>query len=352
MLQPAPIPDAPMSDANTLGLDYRAQAAALPYRGPILDVHTHLLDADAAQVFFAAAETYGVRKAWSMTPLSRVAEVAEVGGERVEFIAVPDHARAKVDCEAYTTGWLREMERFRELGSRVVKFWAAPRGRDFDASGEGALLLDSPFRRRSMRLAYDLGFRVFMTHVGDPDTWFATAYADAAKYGTKREQYPPLERGLDEYPDVTWIGAHLGGWPEDLDFLQGMLDRHPNYVLDCSATKWMVRELSKRPAEFRAFCGRNAGRVLFGSDVVATSSTIPGAEPATFDVVASRYWALRTLIETAYDGPSPIVDPDLHRLDPSLPVKSTPPLRGAALPADLLPTLYAGAAERVLASAS
>ena len=116
----------------------------------------------------------------------------------------------------------------------------------------------------------------------------------------------------------------MGGWPEDLEFLDGLLSRHPNLHLDNSATKWMVRELSKRPLAYRAFCARNPGRVLFGSDNVAD----PGV--SSFELLASRYWALRTLHETDYEGPCPIVDPDLSLVDPALPAQSTATLRGAA----------------------
>ena len=34
------------------------------------------------------------------------------------------------------------------------------------------------------------------------------------------------------------------------------------------------------------------------------------------DLYASRYWALRHLFESRYDGPSPIADPDLAMVDP------------------------------------
>ncbi|HRI41291.1 MAG TPA: hypothetical protein PLW54_06390, partial [Bacteroidia bacterium] len=81
-----------------------------------------------------------------------------------------------------------------------------------------------------------------MVHIADPDTWFATRYSDARRYGTKREQYQGLERMLDRFTN-PWIAAHMGGWPEDLGFLDGMLARHPNLHIDTSATKWVVRAL-------------------------------------------------------------------------------------------------------------
>ena len=234
------------------------------------------------------------------------------------------------------------------------RFWAAPRGRDFaemspDPADADAMKLDSPIRKQGMKLAYDLGYRTFMTHVGDPDTWFATAYADASRYGTKPQQFEPLEAALEQYRDVTWIGAHMGGWPEDLDWLQAFMDRHPNYVVDTSACKWQVRELSKHPARFKAFCEANPGRVLFGTDIVANEHM---DNSIGFDLFASRFWALRTVMETTYDGPSPIVDPDLHKTDPSVSKYATAHLRGASLEPDTLRDVYYNAAAKVFGVAA
>lgn len=326
--------------ANTIGLDYRDQAARFEYTGPIWDVHTHLNDLEAARIYFAAAELFGVERVWTMTPLPLAPAIKQAFGDRVELIAVPNYAD-RDKPETFTTQWLSAIESFAALGCRVCKFWAAPRGRDLHES----LTLDSPIRHEARRLAHSLGM-TFMVHVADPDTWFATKYADASRYGTKRQQYEPLERMLEAYADTVTIAAHMGGYPEDLVFLQGLLDRHPNLVVDTSATKWMVRELSRHPDAFRAFCERNRGRVLFGTDIVAA------ADNRDFTLYASRFWALRTLIETGYDGPSPIVDPDLHLVDPTVPEMSSPALRGARLEGDALADVYHRAARRVLSPAA
>ncbi len=58
------------------------------------------------------------------------------------------------------------------------------------------------------------------------------------------------------------------------------------------------------------------------------------------DQYASRFWAMRTLFETDYDGPSPIVDPDLSMLDPSLPEQSSAMLKGIKLDPATLQALY------------
>jgi hypothetical protein len=69
-----------------------------------------------------------------------------------------------------------------------------------------------------------------------------------------------------------------------------------------------------------------------------------------FDLYASRYLALRMMLETGYDGESPIADPDLMMVDPArFGPMDAPTLRGLSLPVDVLAEMYGGAARRVLA---
>jgi len=200
-----------------------------------------------------------------------------------------------------------------------------------------------------------------MTHVADPNTWFATRYADSETYGTKKDHYEPFERMLDRFTQ-PWIAAHMGGWPEDLEFLSGLLDRHDNLYLDTSATKWIVREVSRHSREeVKVFMKRYNGRLLFGSDIVTVDDHLKPNEDATemtakasspedaFDLYASRYWALRKLWESDYEGESPIADPDLAMVDPdTYNEMDAPPLRGKSLPDEVLRELYHEAAERLL----
>ena len=310
-MKPLSIHQAPVHDANRLGLLYRYEATRLPWTGPIWDVHTHLSDVDSTQKYLDVADLFGIERTWTMIQLEEVDAIRCRFGDRIQFIAVPNY-NAIHEPDTFTTDWLRRIEGFADKGCRICKFWAAPRGVDFHP----ALRLDSPVRHEGMRLARSLGM-MFMTHVADPDTWFASRYTDHHRYGTKPQHHEVFERALDEYHDVTWLAAHMGGDPEHLDHLQELLDRHPNLYLDTAATKWMVRELSKHPTEFKDFCQRNPGRVLFGSDIVVSPSD------RSFDLIASRYWALRTFMETDYHGPSPIADPDLSMVDSTRPVNAT-----------------------------
>ena len=349
--------------ANLHGLDYRAQAQRLgPPVTPITDVHTHINGPLAAPIYKEAADLFGVTQVYSMTHLEHVPAVRELFGNAICFIAVP-HWGAADRLKAFTTDWLDRIERYAQVGCRICKFWAAPRSRDIgrDLGEPDLFTLDGPWRRRGMDVARECGM-MFMTHIADPDTWFAAKYADASRYGTKLDQYRPFERLLDEYGDVPWIAAHLGGYPEDLDFLDALLARHDNLCLDTSATKWMIREISRQPRErLVEFLTRWRGRIMFGSDIVTTDEHLKptatamgmghlaGTEDEAFDLYASRYYAQRLLWETEVQGPSPIADPDLAMVEPErFDANASPTLLGKHLAPELLSSLYHDAAANLL----
>ncbi|HRP61919.1 MAG TPA: amidohydrolase family protein [Phycisphaerales bacterium] len=348
--------------SNRLGLDYAVEASKLHAPPvPIIDVHSHISGERAPRIYRRAAELYGIGLTYSMTQLEHVQAMQDVFGESIRFIAVPNYM-AEDRRYHMGRGFIERIEHFHTLGCRIVKFWVAPRATDYAiALGDPSFMrLDAPIRIEAMEAAHALGM-VFMVHVADPDTWFATRYRDASIYGTKLAQYEPLERLLDRFTQ-PWIAAHMGGWPEDLNFLTGLLDRHPNLHLDTSATKWMVRELSRHSRhELLAFLKRFQGRILFGSDIVTSDDHLVAAEKTNemsakaaseeeaFDLYASRYWALRTLFETDYEGESPIADPDLAMVEPNrYTTMDAPPLRGKQLPRDLLRMIYHDAAHNLL----
>jgi hypothetical protein len=354
----------PALASNRFGVDYREVAARLgPPVRPIIDSHLHVNGAGAARVFAPIARAFGVMRLYSQTRLDQAPAVREVLGDLVRFVAVPAWGEADRK-HAFGPGFLDGIRAFHaEHRCRIIKFWNAPRLRDLitGADAEDYLPFDAPWRVKAAELASSLGM-MFQCHVADPDTWFATKYADARKYGAKREAYASLERMLARFR-APWIAAHMGGWPEDLAFLSDLLARHDNLYLDASATKWIVREVSKHPRHaVLAFMSRWKGRILFGSDIVTTDEHLTPKDirkqhpmgdladgpEAAFDLYASRYAALRAMWETDYEGESPIADPDLVMVDPARHTPmSAPMLRGFSLPPDILREFYADAAARV-----
>ena len=209
--------------SNRFGVDYAQEARQLGSPPcPIIDMHAHIGGGRAAELYVEAMDLFGVQQVCSMTRLEAVDDVRSVLGNRIRFNAVPDWTNPD-RSEAFGQDFLDRIRRFHDEGAKLMKLFAAPRMRDSELEWgtPGILALDSPRYRAAAEVGQRLGM-VIMTHVADPDTWFEAKYGDAARYGTKEDQYRPLERMLDDF-SVPWIAAHFGGYPEDLSFLNGLL---------------------------------------------------------------------------------------------------------------------------------
>jgi len=331
---------------NVTGLDY-SQRAHLRYEGPILDIHAHVMltrpgdptnglsldegpgaSADQAALMLDIGRTFQVESTVSMCLPDDIPVLRERLGDRILFNGmIQKKKRDDPDDDAY-----RLLDRFLELGAVMIKFWSAPRGR------ERGLLVDAPWRIEAAKRAQAAGVRLVMVHVGDPDTWFRTIYADASKFGTKPEQYVGLRRMIEMFPDLIWIGAHMGGDVEHPDHLEELLERYPNLYLDTSATKWQVREVPPRREAVKRLMERYPDRFLFGTDLVTRNALDP-------EHYVSRYWCQRTLWESEWRGPSPIADPDFEQ------GTVQPTLHGVGLTGEVLEKVYWSNAARLLGAA-
>lgn len=336
---------------NVTGIDY-GDRAHLRYAGPpLIDFHTHVLrtrptdpvngpptgrgpDAslDQAALMLEVAAEFGIGRTYTMCFPDDIIPLRERFGDRLGFNgSISKQKLDEPDDVVY-----RLLDRFLELGVEVIKFWSAPRGRD------RGLVVDAPWRIEAARRARSAGVRLVMVHVGDPDVWFRTAYADSAKFGTKADQYRGLRRMLELFPDLLWIGAHMGGDSEHPDHLQALLEQYPHLHLDTSATKWQVREVSANREAIRKLICRFPDRFLFGTDLVTRHQL----ERTHY---VSRYWCQRTLWESCWQGRSPIADPDYT---PSAAEQeagqTTPWLRGLDLPGAVLEQVYHANAVRLL----
>jgi hypothetical protein len=333
-------------DHNVTGLDYGRRDHLVYNSPPIIDIHAHVTITNpaakaegspsnsegngitkAAETMLAAASEFGIGETYSMCPPQDIAPLREAFGKSIAFNGPISKKPDEPDDAAY-----RNLELFLEAGIEIVKLWAAPRGRD------RGLFLDAPWRIEALKRARSAGIRVVMVHVGDPDVWWNRTYTDIAKYGTKPDQYLPLKKMIELFPDMTWIGAHMGGDPEHPDHLEKLLEEFPNLHFDTSATKWQVREVSRHRDAIRSLVSRYPERFLFGSDLVTGHMLVR-------EHYVSRYWCQRTLWESSWSGPSPIADPDFEPQQEEGPL---PMLRGLALPVEVLEKVYSGNARRIL----
>jgi predicted TIM-barrel fold metal-dependent hydrolase len=82
--------------------------------------------------------------------------------------------------------------------------------------------------------------------------------------------YPPfldivnsMSKVVEKFPQTTFIGAHVGWYSENLNWVSDFLDRCPNLYVDIGAR---ISELGRQPYSSRRFFERYADRILFGTD--------------------------------------------------------------------------------------
>jgi predicted TIM-barrel fold metal-dependent hydrolase len=124
------------------------------------------------------------------------------------------------------------------------------------------------------------------------------------------------------HPQTIFIGAHVGCYAENLQWVGELLDRCPNFYIDFSAR---IAELGRQPYSTRRFFIRYADRILFGTD-------------SSPDLNAYRlyYRFLETDDEYFNYGTSPI------------PSQGRWHIYGLYLPEDVLEKIYYRNAERVV----
>jgi Amidohydrolase len=128
------------------------------------------------------------------------------------------------------------------------------------------------------------------------------------------------------------------GDSEHPDHLEALLEKYPQLLIDTSATKWQVREVSPRRDAIRSLITRYPDRFLFGTDLVTRQAL-------TREHYVSRYWCQRTLWESDWRGPSPVADADYT---PPENGPATPILQGVNLPRHVVDMVYYANAHRLL----
>ena len=302
----------------------------------VIDAHTHVGSGQETGVLARAAHLYGVDRLLGITSFQAAGELEAGFPGRFVFAVSLDYSN-RDDPVRFQQENLQRLRRAHAAGFRVVKYWFKPA---FNAD-TGMFLDDERLTPIFERMA-ELGLAA-LVHIADPDIWFETRYRNRTRFGTKLEAYQQLENVLRRHPDVSVIGAHFGGHPEDLDHLSHLLDSYTNYLIDTSATKWVCRELGRQPERAREFVTRYSQRTLFGSDLVARQGW-------PVERYAERYWVQQMLWEGEGLFRSPIADGDyqeiVRRAGGDAEAAPAPVFAGLGLPADVLRRLYfANAAE-------
>jgi predicted TIM-barrel fold metal-dependent hydrolase len=119
-----------------------------------------------------------------------------------------------------------------------------------------------------------------LIHVADPVAFFwdldpqnerweeLQAHPDwhfpSTKYPSFESIIQSLANLVVRHSATTFIGAHVGGYAENLEWVGNLLDRCPNFYVDIGAR---IPELGRQPYTARKFFIQYADRILFGTDM-------------------------------------------------------------------------------------
>jgi predicted TIM-barrel fold metal-dependent hydrolase len=232
-----------------------------------------------------------------------------------------------------------DLERARDQGARGIKVWKDLGLSVTDAAGD-RVLPDDPRLADVFTAAGELRLPVLI-HTADPLAFFAPldrhnerveelcAHPDWWFGGEDQVDFDTLLESLESLvrrsPGTTFVGAHVGCYAEDLDWVSGLLRDCPNFHVDLGGR---LGEIGRQPRRFRQLVVDHPRQVLFGTDCF----------PLDAETVRAYVRFLETADECFAYAPGCEVPPQ-GRWD----------INGAELPADVLPAVYAENARRILA---
>lgn len=172
-------------------------------------------------------------------------------------------------------------------GAQGLKIWKNFGLKVHDSEGN-LVAVDDPRLDPLWGTAAELEIPVLI-HVADPVAFFDPLNAHNERWEELKTHpdwhfpsppFPPfttiikqLANLVADHPKTRFIGAHVGCYAENLDWVRDLLDRAPNFYVDISAR---ISELGRQPYTSRQFFLDYADRILFGTDM--------GPDPKTYQI--------------------------------------------------------------------
>ena len=200
--------------------------------------------------------------------------------------------------------------------------------------------LDSPVLQPMLSLAEETRFPL-LWHVGDPPEFWSEATVPqwARQRGWWYDDTHPTKKQIDaeiasvfrRHPKLNLILPHFFFLSDRLDDAAALLEAHPSYCFDLAPGVEMLHNFTARHDAAREFFIRFADRIIFGTDFGMGCGW--GRD---------RGMMIRRYLETGETFEVPE--------DPAMTPDDRPPLRGIALPRDVLAKIYADNFRRVVGS--
>ena len=247
-------------------------------------------------------------------------------GDRFEFFCNIDWE--EIDRPDFGTRTAAKLELAARSGAKGVKIFKAL-GLSVKTKDDKLVPVDDPRLDPIFEKAAELGFIVAI-HTADPVAFFEPPTPDNERYAELQiakswsfygDEFPShaellaqRDRRLARHPTAIFLLIHLANHPEDLEYVDRLLDTHPNVWVDTSAR---VPEFGRHPPEkVRALFVKHQDRILFGSDFVSaprgmqlgSAWHVPNEDPTLDDAVRfyQLHWPYFEGTEKQIEHPTPI----------------------------------------------
>jgi uncharacterized protein len=182
-----------------------------------------------------------------------------------------------IDDPEWLENTLKQLEFDVNTGARGLKIYKS-QGMDNRDSLGNRIRINDPRLDPVWAKCGELGIPVLI-HSADPKAFWDPLDENNERWlelklrpGRKREADQPAawEAIIAEqhdifrrHPQTTFINAHFGWYPNDLEKLGQLLDEMPNMYVECGA---IIAELGRQPRQALKFFTQYQDRVLFGKD--------------------------------------------------------------------------------------
>ncbi|NIM94029.1 MAG: amidohydrolase family protein [Anaerolineales bacterium] len=294
---------------------------------PIVDAHVHVhpllcreLKSIMERTSLAYVVNQGVLELFDLPFEEGMREFRESFGDHLIYFTTPDFSdtstgfgeRMAKNLEKKILNGAHGLKIFKELGLRHLD------------SSRNLIAIDDARLDPLWEKAGELQVPVLI-HSADPVAFFEPLNENNERWEELQEhpewhfggsEFPSHDalleqrnRVIERHPSTTFIGAHLGNYPENLNYVDHCLDRFPNFNVDTSAR---IGEIGRHPAEdVRAFFLKHQDRILFGTDLIMGWAENPedvtvGSTLEEHERFYRRHWQFFETNDPQIEHPFPI----------------------------------------------
>ena len=321
---------------------------------PVIDAHVHFAPAKAdlmAKVMEAnhiiRTVNVGILEVLGIPFEEGMSAFRKALGGRMVYFPTPDFNDTSL---GFGQRMAEDLERRVEAGARGLKIFKELGLRHKDADGN-LIPVDDPRLDPLWAKAGELDVPVLI-HTADPLAFFQPLDESNERWEELRyhpdwhfggPEFPDHDtllaqrnRVIERHPDTTFIGAHLGSYPENLARVDAWLDRYANFYVD---TAERIGEIGRHPPEkVRAFFIKHQDRVLLGTDLMLGWELVEERSPKNVAECKRFYDAHWRFFET-----------DERQIEyPSFPFQGRWKVDAVNLPDEALEKLYVRNAQRLI----